>query len=90
MSDIITSEAVVLRSMKYRETSKIVTFYTKEAGKISGIVKGARQSKNKYGSTLEPMSYVSLVFYQNEKRDLQMVSSCDWVKTFRYLMEDID
>ncbi len=90
MSEIISTEAVVLRSMKYRETSKIVNFYTRESGKVSGIVKGVRQSKNKYGSVLEPMTHVSLVYYQKDGRELQLVSSCERLNIFRYLMEDID
>ena len=90
MSTIVKTEAVVLRSIDFHETSKIVTFYTRQYGKIAGIVKGARRPKNKYGSSLEPMSYVSLVFYKKEGRDVQTVSNCDVMKPFRYLYEDID
>ena len=63
---IAKTEAVVLRSMKYRETSRIVSFYTKQFGKISGIVKGARSPKNAFGSALQPMSHVSLVLYKKD------------------------
>ena len=76
--------------MKYRDTSKIVTFYTQELGKVAAIVKGARQSKNKYGSALEPMSYVSLVLYQKDGREIQTVSSCDRLKPLRHLTEDLE
>jgi DNA repair protein RecO (recombination protein O) len=90
MSVIEKTEAVVVRSVDVRETSKIVTFYTRKSGKISGIVKGARRSKNQYGSSLEPMSYVSIVYYSKESRDVQTISSCDIVKPFRRISEDID
>lgn len=90
MSQIVKTDAIVLKSMKYRETSRIVTFYTKQFGKVSGIVKGARQVKNKYGSSLQPMSYVSLVFYKKEGRDLQTVTQCDLVKSYRHLAEDME
>ncbi len=90
MSTIIKTEAVVLKSIDFKETSKIVTFYTRQFGKITGIVKGARQPKNKYGSSLQPMSYVSLIFYKKDGRDIQTVSNCDLMKQFRYLYEDID
>jgi DNA repair protein RecO len=90
MSVIEKTEAIVLRSVDFRESSKIVTFYTKKMGKIAGIVKGARQTKNKYGSSLEPMSYVSLVFYYKEGRDVQTVSSCDIAKPFRKMFDDLD
>ncbi len=90
MSHIVKTDAVVLKSMKYRETSMIVTLYTKQFGKISGIVKGARQTKNKFGSALQPMAYVALVLYKKEKRDLQMVTQCDVITSFRGLTEDIE
>ncbi len=87
---IARTEAVVLRSMKYRETSRIVTYYTREFGKLAGIVKGARQPKQKFGAALQPMSYVTVVLYKKDGRDLQTVSECDLVKSFRSLMEDLD
>lgn len=90
MSAIVKTEAVVLKSIDFKETSKIVTFYTRQFGKISGIVKGARQPKNRYGSSLEPMSYVSLVFYKKDGRDIQTVSHCDLMKPFTYLYEDLE
>ena len=40
---LIKTDAIILATMKFRDTSKIVTFYTKEYGKIKGIAKGALQ-----------------------------------------------
>jgi DNA repair protein RecO (recombination protein O) len=54
------------------------------------MVKGARQAKSKYGSSLEPMSYVSVIIYKKEGRDVQTVSHCDIIKPFRKLYEDLD
>lgn len=90
MSAIVKTEAVVLRSIKYRESSKIVTFYTREFGKVKAVAKGARQIKSKFGSSLEPMSYVSLVLYKKEHRDLQLVSQCDLIKFLHDLYDDLD
>lgn len=90
MSTIVKTEAVVLKAMKYRETSKIVTFYTREFGKLSAIAKGARLPKNKFGASLEPMSYALLVLYKKEHRDLHLISQCDLLKSFRHLSEELD
>ena len=54
------------------------------------IAKGARQSKSKYGTTLQPMSYVYIVLYKKEGRELQTLSQCDVIKFFRHLTEDLD
>ena len=58
--------AVVLRTMKYRETSLIVTLYTDLFGKVSVVVKGARQPKGKYGTVLQPMAHIRAVIYRKE------------------------
>jgi DNA repair protein RecO (recombination protein O) len=86
---IVTTEAVVLRTRKYRETSTIVSLYTRAFGKISAIAKGARDRKGKFGSALLPMSYVSAVMYKKENRDLQLLSQCDLLESFRALSDDL-
>ena len=87
---IVKTEAVVLKSMKYRETSRIVTLYTRSFGKVPVIAKGARDRKNRFGAALQPMSRVTAVIYRKETRDLQLLSQCDLVKNFRHLTEDMD
>jgi DNA repair protein RecO (recombination protein O) len=76
--------------MKYRDTSKIITFYSKEYGKLKGIAKGARTAKNKFGSALEPLSHSMLLIYKKEHRDLHLISQCDSINSFRNLTEDLD
>ena len=87
---IVTTEAVVLSKMKYRDTSKILRLYTREFGKMSVIAKGARDTKSKFRSALEPMNYVSAVIYKNDNRELQLLSQCDVVKSFHHLSEDME
>ena len=80
---ITKTDAMVLKSMRYRDSSKIVTFYTRRYGKIKAIAKGARDTKSKFGAALEPMTLSSLVLYKKEQRDLQLVSHCDIVKQYK-------
>jgi DNA repair protein RecO (recombination protein O) len=90
MSQIVKTDAIVLKSMKYGDTSKIVTFYTKEFGKIKGIVKGARSKKNKFGSTLETFSSVQLVMYKKDDRNLHLISQCDLMKSHKSLTDNLE
>ncbi|MCK4401740.1 DNA repair protein RecO [bacterium] len=85
---IQTTEAIVLRSTNFAESSKIVTFYSPQFGKIKGIAKGARSAKNKFGSSLEIFSHVVLVFYQ-KKTDIQLISQCDLKNPFLNIRNDI-
>ncbi|MFZ1083188.1 MAG: DNA repair protein RecO [Candidatus Kryptoniota bacterium] len=84
------TEAVVLRAINYRDTSKIVTFYTKRYGKMSAIAKGARNPKSKFGSLFQPLNYLQIVFYRRENRQLQYVSSSDFVKYFKSLTTSLE
>ncbi|MFA6540301.1 MAG: DNA repair protein RecO [Bacteroidota bacterium] len=75
------TEAVVLRSMNYGDTSKIVTVYSKKFGKIRIIAKGARNPKgNTFGSSLEAMTHSSIVLYKKEHRDLHLLSKSEIVR----------
>ncbi len=87
---IVKTEAVVLRSMKYGETSSILTLYSREFGRISVMAKGARSPGNRFGATLQPMSHVSAVIYRYEHRDLHLLSQCDSVSRFPHLADDLD
>lgn len=74
---IVETEGVILHGMDYRDTSKIVTVYTKKFGKIKVIAKGLRSQKNKFGSSLEPMTIASIVLYKKEHKDLHLLSKSE-------------
>ncbi len=71
---IVRTDAVVLRSLNYGETSQIVTLFTREKGKLAVMAKGARRTKSAFGSSLQPMSYAQVVFYYKPTRGLQTLS----------------
>lgn len=86
---IVETEAVVLRAMKYRDTSKIVTLYSRRYGKIKIVAKGTRNQKtNKFGSSLEPMTHSSIVLYKKEHHDLHLLSKSEIVTPLKRLQED--
>ena len=74
---IVASDALVLKSMRYGETSKIVTLYTRRYGKLRVVAKGARQPKSKFGGSLEPITHISVIFYRKENRDLHTLSQAE-------------
>ncbi len=86
---ICKSEAVVTRSIRLGETSKIVWLYTKDFGKVKAVAKGARSAKNRFGSSLELFTHCSVVFYRKERRDLQLLSQSDTLRHFSVLETDV-
>ena len=83
MPAIRSSPAIVLRSWAYGESDKIVSFLTRDFGKIRGIAKGARRSRKRFLNVLEPFTLVQLRFHQRSNSPLAFVHACDWVHVFR-------
>ena len=90
MSAISSTDAIVLRSIRFQESSRIVTFYTRRFGRLAGIVKGARKNPAKFGVSLQPMAQVSLVVYRKPGREVQTVSHCDPAWVYRRIHADLD
>lgn len=87
---IVETDAVVLRSIDYGDTSKIVTLYTKRYGKIKVIAKGVRSQRNKFGSSLETMTVSSVVLYKKEHRDLHLLSKSEIRTPLKRIQDDTD
>jgi DNA repair protein RecO (recombination protein O) len=71
---IKTVQGIILRTVKYSESSVICEIYTRELGMRSYIISGVRQSKAKiaYG-LVRPMNWVEIVVYQREEKEINRV-----------------
>lgn len=75
--------AVVLRAHPYSESDKIVTFLTRDWGKVTGIAKGAKRSQRRFVNVLESFTHVLLRFRPSRWDDLAFIFGCDLLRTFR-------
>lgn len=73
------SESFILRTYPYREADLIVSFFTRDQGKLRGIARRARRPKNTFGSGLERLSQATVSYYQKESRELVNLNSCELV-----------
>ncbi|MBI5150617.1 MAG: DNA repair protein RecO [Candidatus Omnitrophica bacterium] len=85
---ILKTEAIVLKSFDFRETSRIATFFTKEYGKVKGVMKGIRKDSRKFGSHVDKFSVNDIVYYQYRRSDLHLISQCDLKQFFFPVRED--
>lgn len=76
------AEAIVLRTSSIGDQDKLAVFFCRDKGILRGVAKGARKFGNRFGSSLEPMSYVRVFYYEKERRDLITVSGCDLLESF--------
>ena len=77
---IINTDAIVLKTFPYGETSLISRCFTKDKGKISFIIKGAKSKKNLISPYFQPLSYINIIYKENEKRELQIVFKVSFVQ----------
>ena len=85
---IVSSPAFVLKTDKYRETSKIVTLFTWLHGKIRCIAKGVRMTNTKWGGCLQSMAYLNVFYYYKENRSLYLLSNAEYIETYKNLQTD--
>jgi len=86
---IVTTDAIVLKAMKFRDTSQIVTLLSREHGKLSVIAKGVRNRQKGGAGGVEPMSCVRAVVYKKPGKELHLMSQCDRLPSFKGLADDL-
>jgi DNA repair protein RecO (recombination protein O) len=82
------SEAFVLQTWPFREGDLIVSFLTRDFGKLRGIARRARRSKSGFGSGLERLSHIQMAYFQRENRELVTVDSCDLLESQFSVLSD--
>lgn len=74
-----TSESFILRTYPFREADLIVSFFTRDQGKLRGVARRARRPKGPFGSALERLSHSSVSYYQKENRELVSLNSAELI-----------
>jgi len=87
---IIETDAILLKKTELRETSLLVDFYTRESGKIKGVIKGVRNPQPQFGSVYEAVTLDRIVFYEKTNRAINLVSQCDLLDFFYPLRQGLD
>ena len=72
---IFSTHAIVLKTIKYGDSSLICRLFTKDQGKIVIMAKGAWRPKNTAGAILEPMNHIFLDYYHKDSRDVQILKN---------------
>lgn len=90
MSEIIKSEAIVLNKINYGDTSVIASLYTKEFGKLSGIIKGGRSPKSKIGSVVNQLNHLEIILYKKDTREVQLVSNASIISHYPVIKDDFE
>jgi DNA repair protein RecO (recombination protein O) len=84
------TEAIILNTQNFRQSSLIANFYTRDFGKLSGILKGIREDSTKFNSNMDAFSVNEIIFYKKTKSTLHLVSSCDLKRDFRIIKGNLE
>ncbi|MDH7576929.1 MAG: DNA repair protein RecO [Bacillota bacterium] len=85
---IYKAEAIVLRSRVYGEADRILTLFTREAGKVSAIAKGVRKPTSRLRGAVQLFSHTHLVLYTG--KSLDTITQGEAEETFCFLQEDLE
>jgi DNA repair protein RecO (recombination protein O) len=67
-----------------------VTLLTEDHGKLTGIAKGAKNSKRRFAGTLEPFLQIRAVFQIRPSSDLVFLHRCELLRPFRRFTRDLE
>ena len=77
------SDAIVIRQTDFSETSRVVTFFTREHGKLGMMAKGGRRRRNPFDDSLDLLAESSIVFLKKSAGRLQLLTEASLKRRFR-------
>lgn len=86
------TKGMVFRTVKYGETSLIVTVYTELFGVQSYLVNGVRASTKKgpgRANLFQPAAILDLIVYHNDLKHLQRIREFKWGYLYRHIFFDV-
>lgn len=87
---LITSEAMVLRTYDLAEADKIAVCFTRDAGVVRGVARGARRLKSRFGAGLEPFTQINLSYFEKEGRELVTLQHLEITHSYFKLSDNVE
>ncbi len=85
------TKGIVLKSIKYGETSLVVTIFTEIFGIQTYMINGVRTSKKSSSKAnhFQPTAILDLVVYHNENKPIQRIKEFSWSVLYYNLLNDV-
>lgn len=85
------TKGIVLRTVKYGETSLVVTVLTELFGIQTYMVNGVRSSKksSSKANLLQPGAILDLVVYHYEQKSMQRIKEFGWATVYHNVLTDV-
>lgn len=85
------TKGLVLRTIKYGETSVIVTIFTELFGVQSYLINGVRllSKTGSKAAMYQPAALLNMEVYHNELKPLQRIKECSWATLYINIFSDV-
>jgi DNA repair protein RecO (recombination protein O) len=89
MSKILESTGIILRRHSLGETDRIITFFTRQFGKIRAVAKGAQRTKSRWSGILEPLQQVNTGIFHRGEKALSRLNYAEVIERFDRIIKDL-
>lgn len=89
MYTTLKTPAVLLSAMRWRESSKIIHVFTREAGCVKMVARGALRPKSDFRGVLETLNLMEIIYVPKDRQSLQNLNNASLLKGFIRIREDL-
>ncbi len=82
------TEALILRSVDFGESDRILHLLVPESGRLTAIAKGARRSVRRFGGTLDLFNHLSVQVWKSGKASMARLEQAQLIEAFGSLRAD--
>ena len=82
--------AIVIGSFPLGESDRVVSFFSRDCGRLRGVARAARRIRSRFGGSLELFTLGQLVFFDTGRSDLVRIDHFDVTHPFAAVREDLD
>jgi DNA repair protein RecO (recombination protein O) len=78
---LLASDALILRTWPVNEADLVVSFFTRDYGKVKGVAKAALKSRKRFGGALEPMTLARAYFADRPRQELVRLDQLELMRS---------
>lgn len=78
---LLASDALILRTWPVNEADLVVSFFTRDYGKVKGVAKAALKSRKRFGGALEPMTHARAFFAERPRQELVRLDQLELLRS---------
>lgn len=87
---LVHTEAIILKTVDYGDSSKILTIFSRQDGKIALIAHSAKKPKSKFSGLAEVGNMLDVVYYVKESRSVQILKEASYAQKMFNLRRDFE